>query len=177
MAIQARRWTLDEVHALPDDGNKYELIHGDLLVTPAPTPRHEGIATRLREMITRFVAEQRLGIVYGPRAVIRIGRVVEVEPDLHVRAPIDERVDWEHQPLPILVVEVLSRGTRHTDLTRKRDVYLAAGIMEYWTIDPDARALTVHRPERESRALTDEVHWRPPGTSSPLRIHVPSLFR
>ncbi len=146
MAIEARRWTLEEMHALPEDGNHYELIDGELLVSRAPAPRHEGPAARLARLLDRYIVEQRLDVVvYRPQSVFRIERRVEVEPDLQVRPELDETKDWEYQALPILVVEVHSPRSKRADLTKKRDVYMNAGIPEYWTVDPDERTVSVHR--------------------------------
>lgn len=177
MAIETRRWTLEEMHALPEDGNIYELIDGELLVSPAPAPRHEGPAARLAALLTPYVLEQRLGMVYRPQAVFRIARRVELEPDLQVRAELDEDKDWEDQPVPLLVVEVHSPRSRLIDLTKKRDVYLGAGIPEYWTVDPEARTLTVHRAGREPEVVTGSLAWLPAGASAPLVLDVSALWR
>src|SRR3954464_1486124 len=69
MATKLKRWTLEELHSLPDDGNKYELIHGELFVTPAPSDGHETISARLTRMLDPYVEAQGLGFVYRPRAV------------------------------------------------------------------------------------------------------------
>ena len=66
MANRAKkRWTLEELDSLPDDGNKYELIHGELFVTPAPTFQHETILARLTRILDPYVAANNLGFVYG----------------------------------------------------------------------------------------------------------------
>jgi Uma2 family endonuclease len=176
MAIKTGRWTLEEMHALPEDGNIYELIDGELLVSPAPAPRHEGPTARLSAILTPYVAHHHLGFVYRPQAVFRIGREVEVEPDLQVRAELDEEKDWEYQPLPILVVEVHSPRSRKVDLTKKRDVYLRAGIPEYWTVDPEAKTVTVHRRDREPEVVTADLTWLPPRVSEVLRFDVTTLW-
>ncbi|HEY2165322.1 MAG TPA: Uma2 family endonuclease, partial [Gemmatimonadaceae bacterium] len=86
MATKLKRWTLDEVHSLPDDGNKYELVRGELFVTPPPSDDHETILARLTGVLSPYVEAHRLGLVYHPRAVMRY-RGSEVEPDLMVRQP------------------------------------------------------------------------------------------
>ena len=86
MATVTKQWTLEEVHSLPDDGNKYELVRGELFVTPPPTDPHETIAARLSRLLDPYVAEHGLGYVYHPRAVMRFDGS-EVEPDLMVRQP------------------------------------------------------------------------------------------
>src|SRR4051794_26209806 len=86
MATATKLWTLPEVHSLPDDGNTYELVPGVLYVTPPPLDEHETIAARLARILDPYVAAQGLGLVFRPKAVFRIGKDVEVEPDLMVRA-------------------------------------------------------------------------------------------
>src|SRR5262245_51021141 len=71
MAIRVGNWNLRELHRLPEDGNKYELVRGELFVTPPPTDEHETIAARLTEILAPYVRVQLLGHVYRPKAVIR----------------------------------------------------------------------------------------------------------
>src|ERR1043166_3416183 len=83
MPATTKVWTLEDLHSLPDDGKKYELIRGVLCVTPGPTDQHETIAARLTRLLDPYVARQGLGYVYHPRAVFNIAGS-EVEPDLMV---------------------------------------------------------------------------------------------
>lgn len=174
MAIETRRWTLEEMHALPEDGNKYELVHGELLVTPGPTYGHEWISVRLRELLSGYVTTQRLGAVFTPRAVLRIGREVELEPDLQVRQPHPDPVgDWETAPTPILVVEVLSPSSRRYDLGVKRRVYIEeAAVDEYWVVDGKARTVTRCRPGVNDEVVRDAFTWHPKAASEPLTIRL-----
>ena len=73
VAIGTKRWTLEEVHSLPDDGNKYELVRGQLFVTPAPRQYHQVIVNRMAAALMPFVAENRLGYVWQARSVVRAG--------------------------------------------------------------------------------------------------------
>ena len=176
MATKLKRWTLDEVHRLPDDGNKYELVRGDLFVTPPPTDDHETIAARLADALTPYVGAQGLGLVYRPRAVLRF-EDSEVEPDLMVRQPSPRKhTAWEHAPRPILIVEVFSDSTRRRDLTDKRQLYADADIDEYWMVDPDRRIVTIVRPDQADQMVSDLLTWSPAGTSAPLEIALDELF-
>ncbi len=71
MTTAIKRWTLEEVHSLPDDGNKYELVRGELFVTPPPSVTHEEILSRLTSVLAPYVEANGLGAVYHPRAVVR----------------------------------------------------------------------------------------------------------
>ena len=175
MVARAKRWTLDELHRLPDDGNKYELVFGELFVTPPPSEEHETILVRLTSMLVPYVNAHRLGGVFHARSVVRF-EGSEAEPDLFVRAirPKPER-DWEDAPAPLLVVEVLSPSTRRRDLASKRELYLSVGAAEYWVIDPIARNVRVIQAGHEDAMVNESLTWAP--RSAPqLVISVPALF-
>ena len=100
MATNTKVWTLEELHSLPDDGNTYELVRGELFVTPAPTVNHEEIDARLTRMLVPFVAVHQLGNVYHPRAVVQF-QGSQVEPDLMVRpSHPDPAAGWAVWPVP-----------------------------------------------------------------------------
>ena len=174
VATTIKRWTLEEVHSLPDDGNKYELVRGVLFVTPAPSVGHEEIAAVLTELLQPYVTTNRLGRVYRPRAVIR-GMGSEVEPDLMVRSMAAGQ-SWADAPLPILVIEIVSGATRRRDHIDKRRLYLDLGIPDYWIVDGAERSVRIVRPHDEDIVVHDMLVWAP-GTASPLSVDLPQLFR
>ena len=177
MAAQTRKWTLRELHRLPDDGNKYELVRGELFVTPAPSQEHEELAAVLGRILGPYVAKHRLGRVYRPRAIIRVGES-ETEPDLMVRPVRPGRPrGWVKAPRPILVVEILSDATRRRDHEQKRSLYLDEGIPEYWIVDGDERRIRVVRPDSEDQLCDIWLIWQPAGAAEPLAIDLPRFFR
>jgi Uma2 family endonuclease len=178
MANRTRRWTLDELHRLPDDdGNKYELVRGQLFVTPAPTDAHETIGARLTRLLDPYVAANGLGLVYRPRAVVVIEDDTEVEPDLMVRQPQDKPgATWKGAPIPILIVEIESPTTYRRDRVFKRNVYLDAGIPEYWIVDGEERTIRVVRPGHDDITATDSVTWQPDGVATRLVIALADVF-
>ena len=176
MVTSRKVWTLEELHSLPDDGNKYELVRGELFVTPPPTDEHETILARLSMLLGPFVAANGLGFVYHPRAVLRF-QGSEVEPDLMVRQPQPEPGrDWDVAPIPSLVVEVLSGSTRRRDRQEKKDLYMDAGVAEYWIIDPERRTITVVRPSEPDRLERERVIWEPVVGSSSLVVLLADVF-
>jgi Uma2 family endonuclease len=179
VATQVRQWTLEEVHRLPDDGNKYELVRGELFVTPPPGYEHETILAKLSRILTPYVSEQNLGHVYHPKSVLRF-EGSEVEADLMVRKPHPDRrgddSDWNRAPTPDLVVEVLSSFTRRRDLNQKKELYLDAGVPEYWVIDPEARTITVLT-QGAAVTVRDRVTWMPAGASAPLTFELAEIFQ
>lgn len=176
MATRTKRWTLEEIHSLPDDGNKYELVRGELFVTPPPSEDHETILARLSRILDPYAAENGLGMVYHPRSVMRF-EGSEVEPDLMVRQPrTDKGRDWVHAPTPILIVEVLSGSTRRRDLVQKRDLYLDAGVPEYWIVDPEGASIRVVRARFTDEVVTDRLTWSPGGAPQPLIVDLAAIF-
>jgi len=128
MAATTKQWTLEEVDSLPDDGNRYELVRGELFVTPPPTDPHETIGARLSHLLFAYVEKERLGYVYRPQAVMHFERS-EVAPDLMVRQPNpNPDPTWDNAPTPVLVVEIFSPSTRRRDQNQKRSLYMDAGV-------------------------------------------------
>ena len=176
MALRSRAWTLAELHRLPDDGNKYELVRGELFVTPPPTPDHETVLSRLTRILDPYAASNGLGMVYRPRSVVRF-EGSEVEPDLMIRHPYPGvGANWNDWPLPVLVVEVLSDSTRRRDLGAKRQLYLDAGIPEYWIVDVAARHIRVVRSPSSEDVVTDTLTWTPKRANIPLVVEIQPLL-
>lgn len=176
MSMPAKAWTLEELHRLPDDGNRYELIRGELFVTPPPSVDHEELLARLSAVLSRYVETHGLGRVYHPRAVIRF-EDSEAEPDLMVR-PVSSGVHgnaWEQLPPPSLVVEALSPTTRRRDLVDKREYYLAAGAGEYWVLDGEQREIHVVRRGQRDVVARESLMWRG-AAAEPLALDVVALF-
>lgn len=172
-----KKWTREELHSLPDDGNKYELIRGELFVTPAPTVSHETIVARLTRILDPYVAANDLGYVFHRGAVVNVDEESEVEPDLMVRQPPDrEDAGWADGPLPILVVEVASDSTRRRDRVRKRGIYADAGIPEYWIVDGRDRTIRIVRLGHEDVTTQDSLVWHPDGVDTPLVISVADVL-
>ena len=171
---QAKVWTLEELHSLPDDGNKYELLHGELFVTPAPTFGHETIIARLTALLVPFVMAHNLGYVYSGKSVITKGES-ELLPDLLVRQPAN--TDWKSAPVPILVAEVLSRSTRKRDREYKGPYYIDdVGVPEYWIVDGQERSITVVHRGVSPVTTHDRLTWSPREIDASLEIDLVDVF-
>ena len=179
MPEMARLWTREQVLALPDDGNRYELFGGELLVTPAPAPRHEYVVMALLERLIAYLAQTSAGHAHTSPSALALGGHGLAQPDIYVmpgprgRAP--ER--WEELGLPLLVVEVLSPSTALNDRQIKRKLFQHLGIAEYWIVDPDARQIERWRPDDVRPEVLDEsIEWHPSPASEPLRIDLVAMF-
>ena len=179
MPDMARLWTREMVLALPDDGNRYELFDGHLLVTPAPKPRHEAAVMVLLERLIEYLKGSPVGHAHVSPAALTLGEDQYAQPDLYVmpgpRGPAPER--WEDIGLPILVVEVLSPSTAWGDRQVKRRKYQRLGIPEYWIVDLDARLVERWRPaDSRPEILTDVLAWQPSPERAPFRVELAEYF-
>ncbi len=131
-------FTRDDLDALPDDGRRHELVDGLLIVTPAPSWRHQDAVLELAVRL-RATCPPRLRVFVAPLGVVLSGATV-LEPDVLV-ARMSDLGTRDLPAAPVLAVEVLSASTRRLDLTLKRATYEAAGCPSYWVIDPDVPSL------------------------------------
>ena len=137
---QGRPFTVHDLEAAPDDGNRYELIDGSLLVSPAPSYRHQKVAFQLGKRLDDACPEG-LEVLLAPFAV-RPNESTELQPDVVVFR--EEDVTERGLPVaPVLAVEVLSPSTKAIDLTIKKAAYERMGVPSYWVLDPLEHILTV----------------------------------
>lgn len=175
MAQQLRAWTRDDLDRLPEDGNSYEVVRGELFVTPPPSSDHQQVIVELNRLLVGYVASQRIGDVHHPRSVV-VFEGSQVEPDLMVRPTVVPAPRWEEAPVPTLAIEVLSPFTKRRDLVPKRSLYLDAGVAEYWIVDPDRRVVRVVRADEPDAVAEQSLTWHPRGAAEPLVLDVRQLF-
>lgn len=138
--MRGRPLTYDDLQELPDDGHRYELVDGQLLVSPSPIPRHQICVSRLWALLDAAVPEELIAL---PALVDWVVSPLTVFiPDVLVTT-VDDVTGKRLTRPPLLVAEVFSPSTRLTDLGTKRLAYARAGVEHYWLVDPEAPSLTV----------------------------------
>lgn len=137
-------YTYDDYRHLPE-GAPYELISGQLVMSPSLTPRHQTIQSNLFYELSRFAREQAGGRVLSAPLDVRLSDTDVLQPDLVYVAKTHLDIIGEHEleGAPDLIVEILSPSTAHKDLTIKKRIYEVHGVAEYWTVDPDQQAVEV----------------------------------
>jgi Uma2 family endonuclease len=157
MATTTRRIaTEDDLRATPKDGNKYELVDGEIRMSPAGN-RHSVVGVRLSARLLAIVEERKLGHVMGADAGYRLPGGNVRSPDVSFvatgRFPDDRpTADWGRLA-PDLAVEVLSPSERTRHVLDKIGEYLEAGVRLVWVIDPQKQRATVHRSLLDVREL------------------------
>jgi Uma2 family endonuclease len=173
-------YTADMVRALPADGNKYELVYGELLVTPAPRLLHEIVVARLTFALTQYMQSYPIGFVFGVPGDITWGRKdVLVQPDVFV-APLEEvrTLDWEEIRGLMLVAEVLSPSSAQSDRFTKRKRYQDALVPLYWVVDADRRSVEIWTPDDPfPRVEMERLIWHPKGVDEPFALDLKELLR
>src|SRR6266576_3169253 len=160
MAISVPLYTVDDLEHFPDDGNRYELLDGVLLVTPQAAAVHQIVASRIQFELTTFLQKPGLAHVVGPGAVVRMPRT-QLQPDILVYpARFSPTTDWRKITEHWLAVEVLSRSSRVYDREFKRDAYFALGLQQVWLVDWRDRAVEVCSGKGKSRVVRGRVRWR-----------------
>jgi Uma2 family endonuclease len=181
MATATKRWTREEVLALQDaarPGVRYELIDGELLVSPSPTTRHQLVVDAFLVRLYAYCRQHGIGRAVTSPADISLERESLMQPDVFV-VPADIPLPWkgwEDVTRLLLALNVLSPSTARGDRTTKRTFFQRVGV-EYWIVHHDAWMVERWRPEDERpEMLTKTLTWQPVPTIEPLAIDLPELF-
>ena len=169
--------TIEQMLALPDDGQRHELLDGVRVVTPSPAYRHQAIHTGIFGHLMRCLAEVREFEVLSSPADIVLGPKTLVQPDLFVIRvnPVHPPRAWADVGVPVLAIEILSPGTATRDRGAKRRIYQRAGVGEYWIVDSDARLVERWAPSDARPEIVEGVlEWHLERVSGTLDF--PAVF-
>lgn len=176
MAVSVPRYTVDDLERFPDDGDRYELLDGILLVTPAPRAVHQNVAGRLQVLLANAVEYPGHARVVGPGA-ISVPPRTQLQPDILVYpARFGPGVDWVRITEHWLAVEVLSRSSRVYDRVFKRDAYFALGVPQVWLVDIADRSVEVSRAPEARDVVRDVIRWKVPTLDMVVPIVLADVF-
>ena len=180
-----RRWTTADVRSLIDETRhspRYELIDGELIVTPSPGVSHQMAVAELLYILKPYFDQQGMGLPAVSPADLELVKDSITQPDVFVLDPHSvadtiETPTWADFKRLLLAIEILSPSSIRIDRIVKRDFYLNAGVPEYWILDVDAQIIERWTQDRESpEVCRDLLVWLPENASMPLTIDVPKLF-
>lgn len=165
------QWTYEDYARLPDNGMRYEIIKGDLYMSPAPRPRHQRVIAALYGYLWQYLKTEPVGEVFFAPIDLNLPDLANpIQPDLlFIRAENLDIVQEKFiEGVPDLIVEVLSPGNPDLDRRVKFQVYAQAGVPEYWLIEPDACTVEVNVLRGQAYALAGSFKGETPIRSEVL---------
>lgn len=138
-------WTYDAYAALPDDGNRYEIVQGVLLMSPAPEPAHQGIVEEINSYLRSQILSTKRGLVFTSPIDVVLAENISVQPDVLVilKEHLDRVGNKRITGAPDLVVEVISPGSKFQDRVVKHSIYERFGVPEYWLVKSENQTIEV----------------------------------
>ena len=182
MPATRHRWTAREVRQLIADSPmatpRYELVDGELLVTPSPTWPHQRAVQILIRELSIYLRTEPVGHVGNSPFDVEPEPELIVQPDVFVLPIAESRRLLGEMPARalMLAVEILSPASSRHDRVIKRPAY-QRHVPEYWVVDLDARLVERWASNDERAALiTQTLRWHPAGMTAPFELELPSYF-
>ncbi|MCC6545491.1 MAG: Uma2 family endonuclease [Nitrospirae bacterium] len=143
--IEKKKYTYDDYLKTPDDV-RYELIEGDLLMTPSPITNHQRISRKIEFLLEKFVTENDLGEIFYAPYDVHFDDENVVQPDILFVSKERSNIigDKNLQGAPDLVIEILSESNAYRDLIQKKKLYARFGVKEYWIVVPGEKTIDIH---------------------------------
>ncbi len=174
-------WTYEDYAALPDDGRRYEIVNGVLVMAPAPTPEHQDIVGEIYVALRAYVKLAGLGRVFMGPLDVQLSPENTFQPDLVVllNAHLERVAEKKISGAPDLAVEIASPSTAAYDRLTKYEKYAQAGITEYWIVKPTRRTvevLVLENGEYRSLGVFSEQATLPSRVIPGLPVRVEQFF-
>lgn len=143
--IEKKKYTYEDYLKTPDD-KRYELINGELLMTPSPIPNHQRISGKLEFMVRKFITENNLGEVFDAPCDVYLDNENVVQPDILFISKERLNIIGEKniQGAPDLVIEIISENSVYRDMVQKKKLYARFRVKEYWIVIPDEKEIEVY---------------------------------
>src|SRR5436309_8842113 len=174
--------TRHDYQEMPEGPPYFQVVEGELVMSPSPNMFHQDIAGRIYAMILQFLEKKPLGEVFISPLDVFLSDVNVFQPDVIFVSNARRSILTEHgiEGAPDLVVEILSPGTARYDKGSKRKIYARTGVKELWIVDPEAKRIHVYEVARNAEVPTatydDRATFKSPLLPG-LRIKAASIFR
>lgn len=176
MAVSIPRYTVDDLDRFPDDGNRYELLDGMLLVTPLAETAHQVIAGRIHVALATALRSIADVYVVSPGAIVA-PPWTQLQPDVLVfRSRSGLAAKWASITEHWLAVEVLSPSSRVYDRQFKRDAYHVLGVREVWLVDLVDQTVAVSRGSGEGTVVRDAIRVDAAAGGPAIEIPLADIF-
>ena len=179
MAALVPRYTAQEIRHFPDDRLRYEVIRGELFVTPAPGTAHQRAVRDLCLRLQEYLKAHALGEALPAPFEVQFAEDTAVQPDVIVVLQAQRpRLSAERLTgAPALAIEVVSFSSKRTDRLQKRQLYQEEGVAEYWVVDTTEQRVERWRPaDAEPEVVTRVLAWRPTTAVAPFELDLRDFF-
>lgn len=186
MAMPAirRRWTVEAVRSLnlaTASWPRYELIDGELLVTPSPGLPHQIAIGELLLLVAPYVSREGVGITITAPSDVQLREGAVTQPDMYVLPAGPEAegkgLSWAPDRQLVLAIEIISPASIRSDRVLKRDHYMDYGVAEYWIVDIESRMFERWIPGSDTpRVEQGTMSWQPEGSTDALTIDLLAYF-
>ena len=145
IVVEKKKYTYEDYLKTPKD-KRYELIDGELLMTPSPIPNHQRISGKLEFVVRKFVTENNLGEVFYAPCDVYLDDENVVQPDILFISKDRLNIigDKNIQSAPNLVIEIISENSVYRDMVQKKRLYARFGVKEYWIVIPEEKEVEVY---------------------------------
>lgn len=175
-----RRWTEDEFYRARDAapaGERWELVDGDVLVTPSPHWTHQRTVGRLFVLLDAYVRAHELGEVFTSPLDVKLEAGLVLQPDVFVVPTGELRRRSDVVRHLLLAVEMVSPSSARHDRVTKRPRYQRNRVPEYWIVDDRSQTIERWKPDDERpELLAEELVWHPDGAAAPLVLDLGKFF-
>ena len=162
--------TYDDYCLLPNDRNRYEILDGELSVTPAPRTKHQSVSSHLHRILANSIVANQLGDIFAAPTDLILAPTTVVQPDLIFIGNDRRHIVTERaiEGSPTLVIEILSPTTHRADRVTKAQLYAKHNVPHYWLIDPDQQTIEAYE------LVVD--HYDLVASARDAEVFTPSLF-
>lgn len=153
-----KSYTYEDYAKLPE-GAPYQLIGGELVMVPAPTPYHQYVSGNIYSALKEFVEKNSLGQVYYSPIDVYFGEAETYQPDIVfvLKEKLSIVGETKIEGAPDLIIEILSPSTAYYDLGRKYEIYEKSGVKEYWVVHPERKSIEIYQNEGNQFKLVQSV--------------------
>ena len=179
--VQTKKYTYQDYLDLPEDGKRYEVINGELIMVAAPSTFHQSVLINLVNDLKNFLNREKVGKVFCAPIDVKLSDRNVVQPDIIFVSQNNSNIITENnvEGTPDLIIEILSPGTAYHDLIEKKEIYERFDVKEYWIVDPKKQRIEIYQNINQRFELNQRIELE--GTVESLvikgfKISLESIF-